>query len=586
MADIQVNRQTVISFPNDDIDDITTGIAVGSLVVDEVLWAEGFSIGEANANRFEAEVYNIDDISGKDIYVYQIITSGSDETIEPLFTGRVDSCKRNRMRQDIARKLVAYDALYYLSDKNVAEWWESIFDTAPSITLGNMRKSLCTYVGLSYDSTQTLPNDSVAITQTQQINSIKFIDVLKYICILQCCTANISRTGAIEFITGVGTTHTYQDTEYEVNNSEFESYLVPAIDKVKIANSVNDVEVTAGTGRKSIVIQDNLLVLNKSQQDLQVIANVILQNLPTLTYNPATVRMILSDHDVKVGDVIQTDTGKTLICENELSGSMLIEQTCIGTGSESYDENSTDGYKYDVTEQELKKNISANETKYYRLANKDAISVGNNTMRRILSTRYAVTAQCLVIFQGVVILDVTPIDSTQPFGVEIQYEVLGEIVRTFTPTETYIAGRHTFNLLYFWDSEASVNDTFYVLLTTTNCAVSIGAYRIKALMQGIGLLGDEVWDGYIDVEDTIGLIDITRRIEFISFTDDLEVWIDEPLTADGEETVGLIDITRRIDFIDFEDYVLVDKESLFFGGYTWGDVNEMLWATVHDDYTW
>lgn len=585
MADIQVNRQTVISFPNDDIPDITTGIASGSLVVDEILCAEGFTIGECNANRFEAEIYNIDDISGKDIYVYQIITNGSNQDIEPLFTGKIDSCKRNRMRQDIARKLVAYDALYYLNDKNVAEWWESIFDTFPSITLGNMRKSLCTYAGLSYDTTQTLPNDSVVITQTQQINSIKFIDVLKYICILQCCNANISRTGTIEFIATTGATHTYQDTEYEVNNSEFESYFVPVIDKVKIANSINDIEVTAGTGQKAIVIQDNLLLLNKTQQELQVIANVILQNIPQVTYNPATVKMIISDYNIRLGDIIQTDTGKTVVCENELSGPMLIEQDCIGTGSESYDENSTDGYKYDVTEQELKKNISANETKYYRLANKDAISVGNNTMRRILATRYAVTAQCLVMFQGVVILDVTPIDSTQPFGVEIQYEVLGEIVRTFTPTETYIAGRHTFNLFYFWDSEASVNDIFYVLLTTTNCTVSIGAYRIKALMQGIGLLGDEVWNGYIDLEDTFSAIELDS-ISVSTFTDTFDVDTVIPHSPEAEDEFSAISIEDSIDVAEFVEVVYVNKTSLFLEGYTWADLLEMDWGEVLDNHLW
>lgn len=590
MADIQVNRQTVISFPEDEnLNDITTGIASGSLLIDEVLFTEGFTIGECNANRFEAELYNIPDISNKLIYVHQLIYEGEDDeepTDVPLFTGRIDSCVRNRMREDIARKIVAYDALYYLRDKDVSAWWETLFNHTASVTVKQARESLCTYVGLSYDNTITLPNDSLQIQQTQQINSIGFVEVLKYFCKIQCCNANITRTGSIEFIRSY-TEVVVPDTDFEINNSEYEAYTVPAYTKVKIVNTINEQEATAGEGNKTIVIQDNLLLLNKSSQDLQVIANVILQNMPSIPYTPANVKMILADPNIGIGNIVTTSNGSSLVCENELSGPMLIEQTLVSTGSENYDEDTTSGYEYSVTDEELKKNITANETKYYRLHNKDAITVGNLSTRAILTTRYAVKAQCLVIFQGVVILDAEAIDKTKPSEVEIQYEIGGEVIRTFTPTETYIDGRHTFNLMYYWDSEANVNTIFRVLLTCTNCTVNIGAFRIQGLMQGIGLLGDEVWDGYIDVEDTFTGINIDDSIAIATFTDDVEAELIIPTEIDEtEDTFSGIMIDDSIEIATIDDRVFINKTSISAEHITWAELAELDWGEVYDKHLW
>lgn len=585
--DIEVYRQTVISFPDDDIPDITSGISSGSLVVDEVLCTNGFNIGECNANRFEAELYDIPDINNKKIYVHQLVYEGEDDetpTDVPLFTGYVDSCVRNRLRQDISRKIIAYDALYALADRDVAEWWENLFDTVSQVTLKTLRESLCTYVGLNYDSTITLPNDSLLVKQTQQINSIKFIEVLKYICQLQACNANISREGQLQFI------HTYNNVvditdAYEINNSDFESYTVPAFTKVKIINSINDANAVSGEGNKSIVIQDNLLILDKTNTELQTIANVILQNIGQITYHPASIKLIVSNLNLKVGDIVHTDNGDCLICESELSGAMLIEQKIIASGTESYNENTTSGYDYNVIDNELKGSIEATSTKYYRYISKSDVTIGNTLTKPILSMRYIVSKQCLVMFQGVAILDVTVIDDTQPSEVELQYEIAGEIIRTFTPTETYIDGRHTFNMLFYWDSEANINNLFRVLLTCTNCTVKISAYRLRAIMSGVGLLGDEIWNGYIDVEDTIDAINLDS-ISVEPFTATTTTNLITPHTRTLTDTLTEINLDSiSVDTFTADTYI--NKTSLTVEGITWGDLkDDYSWADVKDKHIW
>ena len=68
--EVTFNRQTIISFPDNadlpditgDVADDTGGIADGSLLVDEVLYSDRFTIGSYDSNRFEVEIYDYSSI--------------------------------------------------------------------------------------------------------------------------------------------------------------------------------------------------------------------------------------------------------------------------------------------------------------------------------------------------------------------------------------------------------------------------------------------------------------------------------------------------------------------------------------------
>ena len=511
MPDIQVNRQTVISFPsNQQLPSITTGIGSGSLQLDEVLCTDAFTIGQCNANRFEVDLYDIPDIEKQYIYVYQNVTEGNVTTVVPLFHGRVDSCKRNRSRNDTSRHIIAYDALYYLADIDVTKYWNDTFANRLSIGLKAFREGLCDYVGIEYVDA-VLPNDSLLITKTQDITGVSFIEMLRYICALQACNANINRQGKLEFL---GAYSTYDITNnYEKNTSDFEAFTVPVFSQVYINNSIRDTEARAGDGKKIICIQDNLLVLDRTSAELGEIAEIILNNVAKISYNPANINMIVSDYDARLGKIVHTDMGDHLVCETLLSGVQLIEQNIISRGKEDYEEQSTiSGYHYSVTDTDLKAKQKVLAEEYYLYNNESAITVGDGNTEDIINIRFVSTETTNVTFHAEILLDVETTESGITYDDAvgtITYYINGAEVTGYHPVETWVDGKHILHLLYYIYVQGARTIQFIATLNMAGGSATIQEEGMQASIRGQGLLSSEDWDGYLDIEETVSVLDLT-----------------------------------------------------------------------------
>lgn len=311
----------------------------------------------------------------------------------------------------------------------------------------------------------------------------------------------------------------------------------------------------------------------------------ILNKLKLIKYVPFKTTY-LNTPAYDLGDLIQNNGG---IADESLCCIMWYEYSFSGGYSvEGFGQNpalATARNKVDKELAGIMSRTDKNSIQFYTFKNAEERVIGDGESEQIINIRFTTQESKQATFQAEILCDADV--TLDELEAQIEYYLDGALIEDYKPTETWSEdGKHIISLYYVVTVEPNTLYRWQVLLNSNGGTLTIPAECARGTIWGQGLVATNKWDGYIDVEDTIGLIDITRRIEFISFTDDLEVWTDEPLTAEGEETVGLIDITRRIDFIDFEDYVLVDKESLFFGGYTWGDVNEEIWATIHDDYTW
>ena len=512
MADIYVNRQTVISFPlNANLPDITTGIESGSLLLDEILCEEGFTIGQCCANRFEADLHNIPDIEKEYIYVYQNVTEGSSVTEVPLFHGRVDSCVRNRSREDISRHIIAYDALYYLSDTDITPYWNEVFTNSSTITLKNLRDGLCDYVGMEYVST-TLPNDNLIISKTQNINNVSFIGMLRYICAIQACNANINREGKLEFIASYST---YDVTDnYEKNTSEFESFQVPVFSQVYISNSIRDTEARAGNGTKIICIQDNILVLDRTSAELETIAQTILDSVAKVQYSPATINLIVSDYGAKLGKIIHTDLGNSLVCENVMKGVMLVNQTLTARGKEDYEEQSTiSGYTYSVTDEDLKTKTKILAEQYYLYTNASEINIGDGETKEIIKIRFVSTESTTVIFHAEVLLDVDTTVSGIDYGDAVgtvTYYINGSPENNYKPIETWVDGKHILHLLYYLSVIGARTINFVATLNMSGGSVNIGIGQIQSSIRGQGLLETTAWNGILYITEDMS--DITSSL--------------------------------------------------------------------------
>ena len=584
--DVLFNRQTIISFPdNDQLADITEGIADGSLVVDEVLYEDRFTIGSYDSNRFEVEIYDYPTVdSGEKIYVYQKIWEDAehpeDYVIEDIFTGYVDSCVTNRGRTEDSKKLTAYDVLYSSGKVDVAEWWEEVFDTETSVTLKTLRESLLDYMEFDYDDV-TLPNDSIIIKQTQQLNSISFEAMFKYILQLNAVNANVDRSGYIHFVTVDDTENAVDINDvYAQNTTEFDAYTVPAYEGVRINLSSRGITSTVGDSNY-LDIDDNLLIINKSKTALATIAQAIYDNIKEISYKPAKIDSIWNQLNITVGMWVEINSEYYLVCENYLSGTQLVDQQISSNGEETIEDTSS---SYDASKADMQKQIAASSLKYYRHQNKKAIEVEGT--KPIISIRYTSSDEGVVIFHGCVIIDVEHVGTSEPMQVELQYMVNSEIVREYVPTETYHHdGRHTLHMLHYWDAGSGKADRFIVYLTTINCKVTIGAFRIEAYMEGMGLVGEATWDGFIDIKDNIKPIRLANEPVPTAITDTMNENIDNAIIIRPADKIQTIEFENEPKVVPFEATPYINKEAL--KSLTWGEVlNLGTWDDVLEGYGW
>lgn len=582
--EVNFNRQTIISFPdNPELSDITTGIADGSLVVDEILFTDRFTIGTCNSNRFEVELYNFPTIGNIKIYAYQIVdeVEGEEPVEKPLFTGYVDSCVTNRGRFEDSKQIVAYDALYTKATMDVSAWWEEVFDTSTQVTVKELRESLCEYVGIDYEEV-TLPNDDVLITQTQQLNTISFQSMLTYIMQINAANAKIDRSGVLNFFVIADHEPIAIDTTYAQNTTEFDTYTVPAFEAVRIVNSTEGVVAYVGADYNCFQIQDNLLLLDKNQSQLESIAQNILTVIGEITYNPAQIDMIYSNLDIEVGYRVKIGLNVYLVCENVYSGSQLVDERISSIGQNTIEESAA---TYDASKKDMQDKISASSLKYYKYQNLRAISI--NTSRPIISIRYSTSEDGVVIFHGCVIFDVEIIDDSLPATVVLQYNINDTIIREYTPTETYFNdGRHTMNIMHFWDASANTLDKFVVTMIPTNCKVTIGAFRVEGYMEGMGLVGDAKWDGFVEVEDNIVEITnfATAPLSVIEIGDDVEVTAVDPIRLTFTDEAEICNFATTPVPITIREVLYLNKYPLY--DLTWAEVAQMTWNEVLNGFLW
>lgn len=448
--------------------------------------------------------------------------------------------------------------------------------------------TLCTDCGVPNGMTQAqiqaLPNGNQPLSMYAENDVETYRDVLSWLAQTLGCFAIIGRDGKLY----LKKYHSTVDDTLGINN-RFDNF--KCSDFVTRYTGIQVVDIESQETNYYHVEPDNGLTYKLgSNPFLQLgtksvktnMREAVLNALQAIEYTPFEVEWS-SGAAYDLGDVVTFPDGRganSKGCIMSIEWKYHAKTKMKGFGSDPALANARSKTDKDISG--LMSQTDQNGIQYYTYMNAEDIDIADGTSWPVVALRFTTMETEKVTFQAEILVDV---DTQSEAEITAIYQLDGAELR-FKPTETWRDGKHILNLWYVIEVEPNTLFRWVVYLEVNGGSIHIDAENARAAVWGQGLVSVKAWDGYIDVEDALGLIDITRRIGFISFSDELEVWTDTPLTAAGEETVGLIDITRRIDFIDFEDYVLVDKESLFFGGYTWGDVNEMLWATVHDDYTW
>jgi hypothetical protein len=585
MADIVLNRATYIEFPdNPEIDIRHISIESGSLLLEEILCDGGLVFGETNATRFEATIYNLEDVAGLKIKVYQTDIYGNNR--RNLFEGYVDSCKQDRNRH--YRKLVAYDAIYSIGKANVAGWWLLFWNSRETATLKELRESLCDWVGIRYDTSVNLHNDGFICTKTANLSSVSFNTMLFWIGEIQCAHPHIDRDGILRFISLTNPLIKDVSNDYERDTSEFEGFVTAPFDTVELYD-YNDtlIATTNSTGavksKNIYAIKNNSLLFGLTEDGIvnsvdEFVYNYLAQ-IQQVRYTPCKLNMIVSDLDLGLGDYISAGDVTSIILQNTLSGNLLVEQEIRAAGDEYSQESSqTPTAEYLSIEKRtdhLRDEIITDDLLNYSHTNKESYII-ENVVTPIINIAIDMPKSSNLVFLATINLESECTETREvhetiilngeeceiirkekvPVIVETFFEWNGAEILSNKPTETYSEdGKHLLNLMFFsiGGREIGNNVTFKVFITTKHGRIIIRENQVNATIISKGSsAGNLLWDGTITIDESIKPIIVGKRKTALgNILDTATAVFNTPTESpDDVEIIGEIAVKARTIRID------------------------------------
>ena len=337
LSDRKVNT-VEISFPNLDLTFGIDDIDKDNFSLKESLCnADSMEFVGCIASSLKVAIYNIsDNVKGEQITVS--IKAGATETI-PLFIGYVDSVEIDADSR--FKTIIAYDALYNAGQVDVASWYARL---PLPMTLGAIRESLMSYVGLTEVEGTELPNDGVTIYRTlENPDTIQALTVIKSICQLNGACGIINREGEFEY----RYVQTTMQTSYSLpffEKLKYEEYFCNAIQRVQIRDTEDDVGVNTSNYGNKYIIQANMFAFDLASDVLLTMAQNVLDKINGFTYHP--MRSIQNGLPfVEVGDTIEYEVSEAgygidtfLILSRTLSGIQFCRDTFESRGTQNQSE--------------------------------------------------------------------------------------------------------------------------------------------------------------------------------------------------------------------------------------------------------
>ncbi len=358
-------------------------------------------------------------LKGKKIVVSIYTDDTASEPVK-LFTGTVDSDERTGNKR--SKEIIAYDALYSLTDYDVTDWFNTqvaLLESGKTVTIKQFRNRLFQHLGITQKKAN-LANDGFSIkkltnmvkgddaeeTDTEEEEKIYALDLIKALCQINGVFGIIDRQGRfayrrlgvdnendegaypgvdengglyLPFIPGVGSVDTLTDaTHYASYRSvSYEDYEVKGIQRVYVRQDDKSKAGYAGTDKKyRYYVQGNRFTLGTSKADRCGIAENIYLKVKGVTYTPFTASCIGLPY-LEVGDPVsfyvydfeESDKqGKDVyvmksfyVLSRTLKGIQSMTDTLSAQGEEKQRRFVSDlGIREDVSTSELKEQVDKN----------------------------------------------------------------------------------------------------------------------------------------------------------------------------------------------------------------------------------
>lgn len=358
----EVTKDYKISINDGAVNLSNKDLVYGSFKLEHKLCStDTLTFGECNAAMVQFQcASSIGDVKGKDLVLQQSISASSTSGTLDLGAYVIDSCEITENKK--YRTITAYDNIYKFN-ANVSDWYEKL--TFP-ISMINMFKSLCTYVGVKHN-VSSLINGTLMIDKTISADDLQGITVLKCIAELNGGFFRANGKGIIEFVQLSANT-AQEEIEVKLYSSlKKEDYATLVYDKLNIRMEDGDIGVISGSGDNAYIIEDNFLIYGKGSALLQPVSDKIFNVIKNISYVPFTSTQIGLPY-IQVGDYIKYDTltgsFSSFILTRTQSGTQILKDTIETKGTEKTCE--TFGVQKEIIKLKGKSNVltrSIEETK-------------------------------------------------------------------------------------------------------------------------------------------------------------------------------------------------------------------------------
>jgi hypothetical protein len=301
-------------------------------LLEKLCSAENLVFGKCESSELKFKITNVgNSLKDKKINVSMILNGLSGSPFQVgKYTVYSDTVSANRNY----RNIVAYDDMYYILNKDITSWYNSL--TFP-MTVKTFRDSLFSHLGLSQEI-QTLVNDTVSVEKTIESTEIKGKDIIPYICEINGVFGHINRSGNFKYVSlSSSVNETISKSGY--SSASYDDFQTSAITGLQIRQEEGDVGVSVGTDINKYVIQGNVLCYGKSAEDLTTIAQNVFNKIKNVRYVPVKLTKT-GNPCLEVGDQISVAVKdkniQSYVLERKLYGIQMLKDDYTASGMPDY----------------------------------------------------------------------------------------------------------------------------------------------------------------------------------------------------------------------------------------------------------
>lgn len=310
---------------------------------------DGFTLTESICSESQI-VFGACESAAVEVSIISTAASFVGQTLEAYLgndlLGKYKVVSDERASDGETRTLKAYDALYDIIGKDVAEWYSGInWDTVTN--LKQFRDSFFSYLGIPQVQT-TLPNDSMAVSKTMEMSSCSGATIINAICEINGGFGHINPNGYFQYVFLTGSETPISISADEVFDTITEEFTVPSFDSVLIRTEEGDIggQYPASGGENQYIITGNFLCYGKTSAQLQAIAQNASGRIFGKSYIPFEAE-VECQNSVELGNKVTIAADPVAITsyvlQRRLAGVSGLEEYFAAQGTAEYveDVNST-----------------------------------------------------------------------------------------------------------------------------------------------------------------------------------------------------------------------------------------------------